>query len=210
MRCPDCGSRSDEERLCGLVMIGVDEVSWRRRHRYLTTVCDHVSGGVVWVAEGRSAAALQGFFDLLGEEKVTIRAVSIDMSGGYEKAVREAVPQAKVCFDPFHVVKLASEAVDQVRRAEWNAKGKSKSEGGRWVKGTRWALLKAPENRSERQDLILAEVERANRRLYRAFLLKEELRTLYRDVSAHRAGEQPASTSTPGSPGLRDRSSSRS
>ncbi len=131
----------DEERLRGLVMIGVDEVSWRRRHRYLTTVCDHVSGGVVWVAEGRSAATLQGFFDLLGEEKVTIRAVSIDMSGGYEKAVREAVPRAKVCFDPFHVVKLASEAVDQVRRAEWNAKGKSKSEGGRWVKGTRWAPL---------------------------------------------------------------------
>jgi transposase len=180
----------DSERLRGLVMIGVDEVSWRRRWRYLTMVCDHASGGVVWVREGRSAVTLQEFFACLGEARRSIRAVSIDMSGGYEKAVREGLPEAKVCFDPFHVVRLAGEAVEKVRRAEWNAKGKSKTKGGRWVKGTRWALLKAPKNRTERQDLILAEVERANRRLYRAFLLKEELRALYGDeVPAHRAGE---------------------
>lgn len=166
-----------------------DEVSWRRRHRYLTCVADHLTGGVVWVREGRSAATLQAFFDELGAEKQTIMAVSIDMSGGYEKAVREAVPQAQVCFDPFHVVKLAGEAVDKVRREEWNARGKSATKGGRWVKGTRWALLKAPENRTERQDLLLAEVQAANRRLYRAFLLKEELRALYCDVPAHRAEE---------------------
>lgn len=142
----------DSERLAGLVMIGVDEVSWRRRWRYLTTVCDHASGGVVWVREGRSAATLQEFFAELGEARGSIRAVSIDMSGGYEKAVREGLPEAKVCFDPFHVVRLAGEAVEKVRRAEWNAKGKSKTKGGRWVKGTRWALLKAPENRTRGQE----------------------------------------------------------
>ena len=179
----------DEERLRGLVMIGVDEVSWRRRWRYLTVVCDHRSGGVVWVREGRSAASLQGFFACLGEARHSIRAVSIDMSSGYEKAVREALPAAQVCFDPFHVTRLAADAVEKVRRAEWNAKGKSKTRGGRWVKGTRWALLKAPANRSEKQDLLLAEVERANRRLYRAFLLKEELRALYHDVPRHKAAE---------------------
>jgi len=177
----------DAERLRGLVMIGVDDVSWRKHHRYLTCVADHIDGGVVWAAEGRSAATLQGFFEELGEEKVTIQAVSIDMSAGYEKAIREAVPQAEVCFDPFHVVKLAGEAVDKVRRAEWNERGKSKSKGGRWVKGTRWALLKAPENRTAKQDTALAEVQSANKRLYRAFLLKEELRTLYHDVSAGEA-----------------------
>jgi len=172
----------DSERLAGLVMIGVDEVSWRKRHRYLTCVADHIDGGVVWAAEGRSAATLQGFFDELGEEKVTIQAVSIDMSAGYEKAIREAVPDAQICFDPFHVVKLAGEAVDKVRRVEWNAQGKSKTKGGRWVKGTRWALLKAPENRTEGQDTALAEVQSANKRLYRAFLLKEQLRELYHQV----------------------------
>lgn len=179
----------DEERLRGLVMIGVDEVSYRKHHRYLTAVADHVSGAIVWMREGRSAATLQEFFAELGAEKATIQAVSIDISGGYEKAVREAIPHAQVCFDPFHVVKLAGEAVDQVRRAEWRAQGKSKTKGGRWVKGTRWALLKAPENRTEKQDLLLAEVQGANRRLYRAFLLKEELRALYHEVLPHRAAE---------------------
>jgi len=172
----------DETRLAGLVMVGVDEVSWRKRHRYLTCVADHVGGGVVWVAEGRSAATLGEFFAELGEEKATIQAVSIDMSAGYEKAVREAIPHAQIAFDPFHVVKLAGEAVDKVRRAEWNEQGKSKTKRGRWVKGTRWALLKAPENRTERQDAALAEVQSANKRLYRAFLLKEQLRELYHHV----------------------------
>src|SRR5215210_3966184 len=101
------------------------------------------------------------------------------MSAGYENAVRAAVPRAEVCFDPFHVVKLAGEAVDQVRRAQWNAQGKSKTKGGKWVKGTRWSLLKAPERQSVEQLAVLAEVEQANRPLYRAFLLKEELRLLY-------------------------------
>lgn len=177
----------DETRLAGLVMIGVDEVSWRRRHRYLTCVADHIGGGVVWVAEGRSAATLGEFFAELGAEKATIQAVSIDMSAGYEKAIREAVPHAEVCFDPFHIVKLAGEAVDKVRRAEWNAQGKSKSKRGRWVKGTRWALLKAPGNRTERQDIALAEVQAANKRLYRAFLLKEQLRELYHQVDPGQA-----------------------
>jgi len=77
------------------------------------------------------------------------------------------------------VVKLAGEAVDQVRRAQWNAQGKSKTKGGKWVKGTRWSLLKAPERQSVEQLAVLAEVEQANRPLYRAFLLKEELRLLY-------------------------------
>jgi len=93
----------DETRLAGLVMIGVDEVSWRKRHRYLTCVADHIDGGVVWVAEGRSAATLQGFFEELGGDAATIQAVSIDMSAGYEKAVREAIPHAQIAFDPFHV-----------------------------------------------------------------------------------------------------------
>lgn len=169
----------DETRLAGLVLIGVDEVSWRRRHRYLTCVADHIDGGLVWAAEGRSADTLQGFFDELGEEKATIQAVSIDMSAGYEKAVRKAIPHAQIAFDPFHVCQLASKAVDKVRRAEWNERGKSKSKGGRWVKGTRWALLKAPEKHTERQASLLAEVQAANKRLYRAFLLKEQLRGLY-------------------------------
>ena len=169
----------DARRLEGLVQIGVDEIAYRRGQRYLTSVVDHRSGAIVWMRPGRNAATLQAFFAELGERKASIRAVSIDMSGGYEKAVREGLPGAEVCIDPFHVVALAGRAVDEVRRAEWRERGKSKTSGGKWVKGVRWSLLKAPERQSVAQLAALGEVQRANRGLYRAFLLKEELRALY-------------------------------
>ena len=169
----------DERRLQGLVAIGVDEISYRRHHRYLTSVVDHRSGAIVWCSPGRNSETLTEFFDLLGERRHSIRAVSIDMSGGYEKAIREAIPQADVAFDPFHVIRLAQRAVDQVRRDEWNAHERSHTLKGRWIKGTRWSLLKAPEKQKPEQLALLAEVQQANKALYRAFLLKEELRLLY-------------------------------
>jgi transposase len=169
----------DGRRLAGLVAIGVDEISYRRGQRYLTTVVDHQKGAIVWCAPGRNAATLQAFFDLLGERKTSIRAVSIDMSGGYQQAIRESIPDAQICFDPFHVVRLAQRAVDQVRRDEWNAHDRSKTPAGKWIKGTRWSLLKSPEKQTLNQLAKLGEVQQANKPLYRAFLLKEELRVLY-------------------------------
>jgi transposase len=169
----------DEKRLEGLVAIGVDEISYRRHHRYLTSVVDHRAGAIVWCSPGRNSETLQRFFQELGERKSSIKAVSIDMSGGYEKAIRQAIPQAEVCFDPFHVVRLAQRAVDQVRRDEWNAHERSHTPKGRWINGTRWSLLKTPEKQKPEQLALLAEVQHANRTLYRAFLLKEELRLLY-------------------------------
>ncbi|HVI38462.1 MAG TPA: ISL3 family transposase [Gaiellales bacterium] len=171
--------RLDERRLDGLVAIGVDEISYRRGQRYLTCVADHASGAIVWCAPGRNSATLQAFFDDLGERRQSIRAVSIDMSGEYQRAIRQALPHAQICFDPFHVCRLASRATDQVRRDEWNAHERSHTPTGRWVKGTRWSLLKAPDRQTVRQLATLGQVQHANRRLYRAFLLREELRLLY-------------------------------
>ncbi len=169
----------DERRLDGLVAIGVDEISYRRGQRYLTCVADHRTGAIVWCAPGRNSATLRAFFDELGERKHSIRAVSIDMSGEYQRAIRAAIPNAEICFDPFHVCRLASRATDQVRRDEWNAHERSHTPAGRWVKGTRWSLLKAPERQSVNQLATLYQVQQANRSLYRAFLLREELRLLY-------------------------------
>lgn len=166
----------DETRLHGLVAIGVDEISYRKGQRYLTCVADHATGRIIWASPGRNAQTLQAFFDQLGERSSSMRAVSIDMSAGCENAIRTAVPDAAVCFDPFHVVKLANEAVNEVRRAAWNEHGKSKTATGRWIKGVRWALVKAPARHTAAR---LAEVQYANRPLYRAFLLKEELRALH-------------------------------
>ncbi len=169
----------DERRLESLVCIGVDEISYRRGQRYLTSVADHRAGAIVWCRPGRNSATLSEFFAELGDRKQSIRAVSIDMSGEYQRAIRAAVPQAEICFDPFHVCRLASRATDQVRRDEWNAHERSHTPTGRWVKGTRWSLLKAPERQTIGQLATLAEVQQANARLYRAFLLREELRLLY-------------------------------
>ena len=143
--------RLDESRLAGLVAIGVDEISYRRGQRYLTSVVDHKTRAIVWCSAGRNAQTLQAFFDELGPERRTsIRAVSIDMSGSYAKAIRDSVPQAEICFDPFHVVRLGQRAVDQVRRDEWNAHDRSHTKTGKWIKGTRWSLLRAPTSRASR------------------------------------------------------------
>ena len=90
--------------------------------RYLTWVADHASGAIVWARPGRDAATLQAFFDELGpERRHSIRAVSIDMSAGYEKAIAASLPDAEICFDPFHLVQLAGRAVDEVRRAQYSS-----------------------------------------------------------------------------------------
>lgn len=173
----------DPGRLDGLELIGVDEVSYGADHKFLTCVANHETGGIVWATEGRNAASLQAFFDgLTDEQKASIKAVSIDMSAGYEKAIRapEGVPHAQVCFDPFHVVQLGGKAADQVRRAEYNQHGRSSSGEGKWIKGTRYSLLKDTAKQTPRQLLKLAEVVLTNKRMYRAFLLHGELRYIYR------------------------------
>ena len=184
----------DETRLANLVLIGVDEIAYRRGQRYLTCVADHRRGAIVWAKPGRDAATLQEFFELLGDRRRSIRAISIDMSAGYENAInavarRDEQFRPQIVFDPFHVCQLASRAVDDVRRAEWNEHDQSKTSTGRWIKHARWSLLKAPERQSEEQLARLAEVAHTNKRMYRAFLLKEELRLLYHLPNPTRAAE---------------------
>ena len=173
----------DHGRLDGLVFIGCDEVSYGADHKFLTCVADHQKGRIVWAAPGRNAAALQAFFDgLSDEQKASIKAVSIDMSAGYEKAIRsqDGVPHAQIVFDPFHVVALGSKATDQVRRAEYNKHGRSGSEAGKWIKGVRYSLLKDPSKQTATQLLRLCEVQQTNKRMFRAALLFGELRYVYK------------------------------
>jgi transposase len=169
-------------RFQGLRRIGIDEVSYRRGHRYLTLVLDQDTGRVVWASEGaRQKTSLDGFLAALGPERAqAIAAVSIDMAPGYYEAVRKQLPQAAICIDPFHVVKLANRALERTRRATWRLHhGRRRTAQDRWLIGLRWALLTAAERHSERQQQLLAELEAANHELYRAYLLKEQLRALY-------------------------------
>ena len=169
-------------RFDGLRRIGIDEVSYRRGHRYLTLVLDQDTGRVVWVSEGaREKTSLDGFLHALGPQRQRlIEAVSIDMAPGYFEALRGRLPQARLCIDPFHVVKLANRALERQRRLQWRLhSGRKLTARDRWLSGVRWMLLTGAERHSERQRRLLAELESANHDLYRAYLLKEQLRALY-------------------------------
>ena len=168
----------DKRRLDGLFVIGLDEVSYRKGHKYLTVIANHLTGAPVWMAEGRSQKTLGAFFDELGPERSrALDVVTMDMCAPYIAEVRARAPNARIAFDPFHVVKLAGEAVHEVRRAE--ARVRKGTPEAAALKGTRWALLKAPERHTDEDRLKLAAVSRLNRRVYTAYLLKEELRALY-------------------------------
>jgi transposase len=163
------------ERLTSLRRIGIDEFSFRKRHRYLTIVVDHDRRRIVWAAEGRKAETLAPFFARLGPAGcAAIELVSIDLAGSYQKAVRENLPNAEIVFDRFHVQRLASDAVDAVRRALVRELVDSPEEAAA-LKRTRWALLRDRANQSPTDRARLSTVQRTNRPLYRAYLLKEAL-----------------------------------
>lgn len=167
----------------GLRRIGIDEISYRRGQRYIMGVVCHDSGRLVWAADGRDSTVLGGFFALLGPERCrAIALVSCDQGGWVRRALADHCPDAVVCMDPFHVVRLATDALDQVRREVWNAARRRKDRAGaRWLKGARWALWKAPERLTGRQQAKLSQIQRTNRRLYRAYLLKEQLRVVFHE-----------------------------
>lgn len=170
------------DRLDGLARIGIDEISHRKGQRYLTVVVDHDTGRLVWAASGHDAATLGRFFDLLGEERcAAIRLVSADAAEWIARVVAARCPQARLCLDPFHVVKWATDALDEVRREVWNAARTGGDTAlARELKGARYALWKNPEGLTGRQRAKLAWIARVNDRLYRAWLLKEELRLVFK------------------------------
>lgn len=171
----------DDARLDDLYRVGVDEISYRRGHRYLTIVADHDSGRVVWVAKGKRGAALEAFYEALGDERrARIEAVSMDLGTTYRDATRRCVPHAAICFDPFHVIQLTNRALDAVYRST----GRDHASGvaDRAWRATRFALRAGAERLGEDQRELLNGLRRHRYRLWRAWELKEALRDLYRRV----------------------------
>jgi transposase len=154
--------------------IGVDEFSYRKHHKYLTVVVDHDRRRVVWTAKGHDSAALKTFFDRLGPERCKkIECVTMDMSAAFIKSVEEAAPKAQIVFDRFHVQRLASDALDEVRREQLREMRGTPE--GRELFRSRFALLKNPWNLTDTEGGKLSAVQRTNAPLYRAYLLKETL-----------------------------------
>jgi len=176
------------DRLDGLRRIGIDEISYKRGHRYLTVVVDHDSGALVWAAPGRDEATLRRFFDALGAERAArITHVSADAAHWIATVVAERCPNAVRCADAFHVVAWATDALDEVRRQAWNeARGAvdrrraGRATGqARTLKRARYALWKNPENLTDRQRQKLEWIAKTDPRLHRAYLLKEGLRLVF-------------------------------
>ena len=176
----------DEGRLDGLFHVGVDEIAYRRRHKYLTIVADHDSGRVVWVAEGRTKAALAGFYDALGPERCDqIKAVSMDMTTIYREATIEAVPDAAICLDPFHAMQWVNQALEVVYRATPLAELGLR--GTREFKHARTALRTGQERLNDDQRQLIARIRRRRYKLWRAWELKEQFRALYKSVDPDNA-----------------------
>ncbi len=223
----------EQDRLTDLFEISIDEVAWRKGHRYLTLVGDHRRRCVVWGCEGKGQAAADEFFAELdpppedppahadqrswepapaimvpfgpcptvpaghgihggwlqaGEQlepaifarASRLTAVSMDMGEGYAKSVREHAPQAVICIDNFHVVQLASKALDEVRREHWNLlRGAGDHGAAKAFKDSRWALLKNPDDLTETQADTLARLHRAGGKVPRAWAMKEMVRAIF-------------------------------
>ena len=225
----------DGDRLSELFEISIDEVAWRKGHRYLTLVGDHRRGCVVWGCEGKGQAAADEFFEeldpppevppraehaerqsraaepaimvpfgpcptvpaghgiqaawLLESEELEpaifarasrLTAVSMDMTGGYAKSVREHAPKATIVIDNYHVVQLATKALDEVRREHWNELRRAgETAAAEQFKHDRWALLKNPGDLTDRQATTLAAIQAGGGKLARAWAMKEMVRAIF-------------------------------
>jgi transposase len=232
-----CDDELDPGRLDDLFEIGIDEVSWKRQHNYLTLVADHQRRCVVWGAKGKGESAADRFFVELDPDPASLspppqppasqqhqapepaimvpfgpcptvpagqgvwaawladgreldpqllarasklRAVSMDMTGGYAASTRHHAPQATICIDPFHVVQLANQALDEVRRDYWNElRSLADQDAARRFKDARWALLKAPDKLTDKQATTLARLKAAGGEVWRAYTLKEAVRAIF-------------------------------
>jgi transposase len=170
------------DRLAGLTRIGIEEVSYRKGHKYMTVVVDHDTRHVVWMADGHGKDVLRSFFDALGTERAArLTHISADGASWIAKVLTERAGQAIRVMDPFHVVAWATEALDAERRRAWNQARRTAMDPAltKRLKNSRYALWKNPQDLTDPQAAKLEWIAKTDPRLHRAYLLKEGLRTVF-------------------------------
>ena len=202
-------------RLDGLVRIGIDETSYRKGHKYITVIVNHDTNTVVWVADGHGKSVLEQFYRTLSDEQLaSIEVVTGDGARWITDCVNEFTPNCERCVDPFHVVEWAMDALDQVRKDRWRAayakaselakeapkkRGRVRSDDraaqkalaarkeASEIKKSTYALGKAPKNLTDNQRIRLEMIQARDPQLYRAYRLKECLRTLVKSSDVDQA-----------------------
>ena len=210
---PDPGKRLDN-----LVNIGIDETSYRKGHKYITVIVNHDTNTVVWASNKHGKEIFSKFLEsLTPEQRASIKVVTGDGARWIDQCIEEYLPNCARCVDSFHVVEWANEALDALRKEAWRdthqelkeLKKTVKRKRGRGalkdkdsiavhkaeekaaeIKGSAYALGKAPEHLTNKQETQLAEIAVSNKRLYRGYLLKEQLRLILHMDDADEAKEE--------------------
>jgi len=150
----------------------------------MTVVMDLESGRILHVDQGKDAAALVPFLRVMRRKKVKLKAVAMDMSPAYMQAVKDVFPEVDIVHDPYHVVAMVNRAIDETRRDMYRTLS---GEQRHVIKGIRFLLLKSLESLAEHSLATLATIMELNEPLYRAYLLKEEMRWFWNLPSAELA-----------------------
>lgn len=160
-----------------LRLLAIDEISYKKYHKYLTLVLNLERTQVVWVGEGRRQETLEAFFDEIGVEIAhALEAIAIDMWDPYIAAIETCAPQADIVFDKFHVIRNYAKVIDRVRVDEFR---KAEAEDKPVLRGTRYLLLKNQENLSPEQLGRLEELRSLNQNLNTVYVLKDDLKRLW-------------------------------
>lgn len=177
----DLGKRYAKISLRGVRYLAVDEIYTGKKEKFLTLVMDVETGRILWVAKGRGAESLIPFLERLRRSRAKVEAVACDMAAGYWLALREHLPKAAVVFDHFHVIKLANEKIEELRRA---LQREASVLGRTYLKGTRYLILTGNENVPDDRREALEKALKFNEPLSVAYYLKEDLRSLWDQPTA--------------------------
>jgi transposase len=163
----------DGHRIRGLKTIGIDEISYSKGHKYATIVYDIDRSCVVWAGPGKGRDSIDDFFNnyLSKYQKKKIKWATCDMSRSYIGAIEDHCPNATLVLDRFHIAKALNDAVDEVRKEQWRIADPDERKA---LKGLRWLLFKHSSNRSKKDSRTLNALSKGNRRIHRAWVLKDE------------------------------------
>ncbi|ABB30566.1 transposase of ISGme5, ISL3 family [Geobacter metallireducens GS-15] len=175
--------------LSNIEVLGMDEFALHKGHRYATVIIEPYRKEVLWIGKGRSRESIRPFFTQLGPHGCKrLKAVVMDMNASYEEEIKQHSPQADIVYDLFHVVaKYGREVIDRVRVDEAN-RLKEDKKARKVVKTSRWLLLRNSENVKGDDMLRLQELLEANRSLLTVYLLKDDLKQLWKFTCIEEAG----------------------